>query len=131
MKNTLGALSLAAALLVVVPANAASHKAKITPKQAKAVAVKAVPGTALSAKYEFEDGRWQYAVLVKNHQGQLYEVEVSPAGKVLDQEKTSAAEENSEAAADKKNGGQAGNQDGKAEAGETDAADNETAKSHK
>ncbi|MCW3062322.1 MAG: Peptidase propeptide and domain [Capsulimonas sp.] len=82
-------------------AHAAAPKPKITPAQAEAAAVKKIPGKAVSAKYEFEDGRWQYAVLVKGKTG-MYEVEVSSStGKVLDQEKTSAAEESKEAAADK------------------------------
>ncbi|BDI33676.1 hypothetical protein CCAX7_57270 [Capsulimonas corticalis] len=76
-------------------------KPKITSAQAEAAAVRKVPGKAMSSKYEFEDGRWQYAVIVKGKDG-LYEVEVSSStGKVLDQEKTSAAEESKEAAADK------------------------------
>ena len=41
----------------------AKPAAKITPAQAKAAAVKKIPGKALSAKYEFEDGHWQYAVV--------------------------------------------------------------------
>lgn len=76
--------------------------AKITPAQAKAAAVKKMSGKALSAKYEFEDGRWQYAVLVQKGKD-LYEVEVSAKdGRVLDTEKTSMAEEKAEAEADKK-----------------------------
>ena len=56
--------------------------------------MKKIPGTAQSAKYEFEDGHWQYAVVVADKAKQLYEVEVNAAtGKVTDTEKTSAAEE--------------------------------------
>ena len=77
-------------------------KAKISPAQAKAAAVKRIPGKAQSAKYEFEDGHWQYAVLVQNKKG-LYEVEVdATSGKVTDTEKTTPAEEAKEAAADAK-----------------------------
>ena len=65
-------------------------------------AVKKLGGQALSAKYEFEDGHWQYAVLVKNKAG-LYEAEVSSTtGRVTATEKTTPAEEAGEAAADKK-----------------------------
>lgn len=99
------AASLAAATLSL-PALAVAHaapKARISPAQAEAAAVKAVPGHAQSAKYEFEDGHWQYAVLVRDAKGQLYEAEVNAAtGRVTATEKTSAAEEASEAAADRK-----------------------------
>lgn len=75
----------------------------ITPAQAEAAAIKKIPGTAQSAKYEFEDGHWQYAVVVADKSKQLYEVEVNAVtGKVTATEKTSTAEEASEAAADKK-----------------------------
>ncbi len=96
---TLG-LVLAAGLTFTGTAFAA---ARITPAQAEAAAVKKIPGSAQSAKYEFEDGHWQYAVVVADKAKQLYEVEVNAAsGKVTATEKTSAAEEASEAVADKK-----------------------------
>lgn len=100
MKTTL--LATAALALLAVHAGA-KPAAKITPAQAKAVAVKKIPGTAQSAKYEFEDGHWQYAVIVKDKKGDLYEAEVNAAtGRVTATEKTTPAEEASEAAADKK-----------------------------
>ena len=75
---------------------------RISAAQAEAAAVKKIPGKAVSAKYEFEDGHWQYAVLVKKGNA-LYEVEVNATnGKVLDTERTSMAEERSEAAADQR-----------------------------
>ena len=72
--------------------------ARITAAQAEAAAVGRIPGKALSAKYEYEDGRWQYAVLVQ--QGHhLYEVEVNAQnGRVIDSERTTPREEGSEAA---------------------------------
>ena len=77
-------------------------KAKITPKQAEAAAVRKLGGKASPAKYEFEDGHWQYAVIVTNAKG-MYEAEVSSTtGKVTATEKTTPAEEAKEAAADKK-----------------------------
>jgi hypothetical protein len=92
-----------AGALALALLGAAHAGAKITPAQAKTAAVKKIPGKALSAKYEFEDGHWQYAVLVKSKTGGLYEVEVnSTTGRVTDTEKTTSAEEASEAAADKK-----------------------------
>ena len=92
-----------AGALALALLGAAHAGAKITPAQAKAAAVKKIPGKALSAKYEFEDGHWQYAVLVKSKAGGLYEAEVnSTTGRVTATEKTSVAEEASEAAADKK-----------------------------
>ena len=105
--NTLAAaLGLSLATLVTAAALAqaspAQPKHKISPAQAKAVALRSVPGTASSAKYEWEDGKWQYAVGVTDSHKQMWEVEVSSEGKVTDKEKTSAAEEATEAAADKK-----------------------------
>ena len=97
------ALSAAALSLPALAAPHAAPKARISPAQAEAAAVKAVPGRAQSAKYEFEDGHWQYAVIVRDAKGQLYEAEVNAAtGRVTATEKTSAAEEASEAAADRK-----------------------------
>ena len=96
------ALATFAALL---PAHAAPARPKprITAAQAEVAALKKIPGKAQSAKYEFEDGHWQYAVIVTNRKGQMYEVEVnSTTGRVTDTERTSAAEEAREAAADKK-----------------------------
>jgi len=96
-------LSIAAITTAALAGHAAPPKPKVTAHQAEAAAVKKIPGRATSAKYEFEDGHWQYAVLVTAKNGNLYEVEVSAAtGQVTDSEKTSAAEETSEAAADKK-----------------------------
>ena len=78
-------------------------KPKVSAKQAEAAAVKKIRGKALSAKYEFEDGHWQYAVIVKNKKGELYEVAVnSTTATVLNTEKTSVAEEAKEEAEDKK-----------------------------
>ena len=79
----------------------AAPKPKLSAMQAEAAATRHIPGKAMSSKYEFEDGHWQYAVIVKGKSG-LYEVEIDPTtGKILDQERTSAAEEKKEAAADK------------------------------
>ena len=105
MKITpLVAAGLSLALLGAAHADAKTT-AKITPAQAKAAAVRKMHGKALSAKYEFEDGRWQYAVLVQKGKA-LYEVEVNAKdGRVMDSEKTTPAEEAAEAAADRKAGG--------------------------
>ena len=94
---------IALAFSTAIFTGAAFAAARITPAQAKAAAVKKIPGTAQSAKYELEDGHWQYAVVVVDKAKQMYEVEVNSAtGKVTATEKTSAAEEATEAAADKK-----------------------------
>ncbi len=101
--NTNKMLTLGLVLAAGFSSAAASAAAQITPAQAEAAAVKKIPGTAQSARYELEDGRWQYAVVVVDHAKRMYEVEVNAAtGKVTDTEKTSPAEEASEAAADKK-----------------------------
>ena len=101
--KTMLTAGLALAAGATILAGTAFASARITPAQAEAAAVKKIPGHAQSAKYEFEDGRWQYAVLVNAKHGGLYEVEVSAAtGKVTATEKTSAAEEAGEAAADRK-----------------------------
>lgn len=99
-RTLLVAAALAAAAQAV---QAAPPQAKISPKTAMANAVKKIPGKATAAKYEFEDGYWQYAVTVIDKTGQRYEAEVSSTtGEVTATEKTSAAEEAREAAADKK-----------------------------
>ncbi len=102
--QTLTAAVLAAlAIGTLTTVQAAPPKAKISPAQAKAAALKKIPGKATAAKYEYEDGHWQYAVAVTDKSGQMYEAEVNATtGKVTATEKTSAAEEASEAAADAK-----------------------------
>lgn len=98
---TIGTLIGLSTLLPV--AGQAAPKAKITPHQAEAAAVKKIPGKATSAKYEFEDGHWQYGVIVMGKHGGMYEVEVDSAtGRVTDSEKTTPSEEAREAAADKR-----------------------------
>lgn len=88
-------------------------KPKITAKQAEAAAAKKIGGTVLSSKYEFEDNRWQYAVIIKDKKGQMYEVEVnSTTGKIMDTEKTSAAKEAREEAADRKKAAAGGKEKG-------------------
>lgn len=97
-------LAAVALTLTALTAHAAPvpPKAKITPKQAEAAAVRKLGGKATPAKYEFEDGHWQYAVVVTNAKG-MYEAEVdSTTGKVTATEKTTPDEEAKEAAADKK-----------------------------
>ena len=99
---TVGTLIGLSALLLPI-ASQAAPKARITPQQAEASAVKKIPGHATGAKYEFEDGHWQYAVTVMGRTGGMYEVEVNAqTGRVTDTEKTTPGEEASEAAADKK-----------------------------
>lgn len=84
-------------------------KAKIAQKTAESTAGKKIGGKVLSSTYEFEDGRWQYAVMVKNAKGELYEVEVNATtGKVMDTEKTTPGAEAKEAAADKAKAASAG-----------------------
>ncbi len=98
----LAAGGLALALLGAAHAGA-KPTPRISPDQAKAAALKKIPGKALSAKYEFQDGHWQYAVMVQGKHGGLYEAEVSSTtGRVTATEKTTPAEEADEAAADKK-----------------------------
>jgi len=94
---TLG-IALAGAMILPAASFAAS---RITAAQAEAAAVSRIPGKALSAKYEFEDGHWQYAVLVQQSRD-LYEVEVNAkTGLVTATERTTQAEERSEAASEK------------------------------
>jgi hypothetical protein len=106
-------------------------KAKVSAKQAEAVAAKKIGGKVVSSKYEFEDNRWQYAVVVRDAKGQLYEVEVnSTTAKVMDTEKTSAAEEAKEATADKAKSANPGAVT-KPEAKEADEADEKAEKAGK
>lgn len=109
MRRSLAATAGAAAALILPALSAHAQgtaptppRPKIGAKQAEAAAQKKLGGKVVSSKYEFEDGRWQYAVLIQKGKD-LYEAEVSATtGKVLDTEKTSAAEEAQEDAANKK-----------------------------
>jgi hypothetical protein len=59
---------------------------KITPWAAIASATKKVPGRAISANFEFDEGHWIYGVMVISG-GKISEVEVDPTtGKVGDVE---------------------------------------------
>jgi L-aminopeptidase/D-esterase-like protein len=90
----------AAAALCIVSAQASAPKPKLSAHDASRIAARAEHGVARSARYEHEDGRWQYAVIVARGKS-MFEVEVDPTtGKVLDSEKTSAAEETRERASD-------------------------------
>ena len=102
-KMALTGAAFSSVMLLGIGSNAAMLAAhRISPNQAKSAAVAKIPGKALSAKYEFEDGHWQYAVVVQKGTA-LYEVEVNAqSGKVTDTEKTSLKEEQSEAIADQK-----------------------------
>ena len=84
-----------------LPALAAKAKAKLSAKQAEAVALKAHPKGKVSGKpkLENEDGKLQYEVLVKEG-GKLLEVNVDAnTGKINSTEETNAAEEAKEKAA--------------------------------
>lgn len=101
--TAIAVLSIAVTVAGTAVAFAAGASHRINPSQAQSAALKKVAGKVVSTQYEREDGRWQYAVLVRNKKG-LYEVEVdSRTGRVTDTEKTSMAEERAEAAADKAN----------------------------
>ena len=125
MYRTLTPCAVALAALAISSAAQAAPKAKISPAQAKAAALRRIPGHAQSSTYEFEDGKWQYAVLVNGRKGGLYEVEVdATTGRVTDTEKTTPGEEAREAAADKKaaakgEAGEAGEQGEASDGGET------------
>ena len=92
---------IAAGLQVGAMAANKGPKPHISSHKAGELAAKAFPGTVKSVKYEFEDKRWQYAVIVIQKGNKWLEVEVdSNNGKILDHETTTAAEEQKEAAAD-------------------------------
>ena len=62
-------------------------KVKITLEQAKAIALKRVPGTILDAELEKEHGRIQYAIDVCDAKGILWDVEIDAVtGDVLQAE---------------------------------------------
>jgi hypothetical protein len=67
---------------------------------ARRSALRSVPGHVLSTKLENEDGKMQYAVMIKDKKS-MHEVMVDAhTGKVVSQEKVTAAEEAREAAAE-------------------------------
>lgn len=61
-----------------------SKEAKITLEQAKAIALKRVPGEITDADLEKERGRLQYAFDIKSADGKVYDVEVdAKTGKII------------------------------------------------
>lgn len=59
---------------------------KITPWEAIKIATGKVPGRALNANFEFDDGHWTYGVMVVNGKT-ITEVEIDPmTGKIGDTE---------------------------------------------
>ena len=97
-KRTLGVLSVGLGLaalvggLSLVTAKAQDNKktpapaGKITPWQAIKIATDRVPGKALNANFEFDEGHWIYGVVVMSG-SKLQEVEIDPmTGKIGDVE---------------------------------------------
>ncbi|MEO6589946.1 MAG: PepSY domain-containing protein [Pyrinomonadaceae bacterium] len=61
-----------------------SKEAKITLEQAKAIALKRIPGEITDADLEKERGKLQYAFDIKSPDGKVYDVEVdAKSGKIL------------------------------------------------
>lgn len=61
-----------------------SKQAKVTLEQAKAIALKRIPGEITDADLEKERGRLQYAFDIKSTDGKVYDVEVdAKSGKIL------------------------------------------------
>ena len=59
---------------------------KITPWEAIKIATGKVPGRALNANFEFDEGKWVYGVMIVS-KGKLQEVEIDPmTGKIGDTE---------------------------------------------
>lgn len=59
---------------------------KITPWQAIKIATGKVPGKALNANFEFDEGKWVYGVMIVAN-GKIQEVEIDPtSGKIGDVE---------------------------------------------
>ncbi|MGQ9756173.1 MAG: PepSY domain-containing protein [Desulfotomaculales bacterium] len=78
-------------------AAALEGKAKITPAQAQAAALAAVPGTALKTELDNENGNLVYSVEVKTAQG-VKDIKVDAGdGKVLAQENAGDEEEGGQA----------------------------------
>lgn len=66
---------------------------KVTPWAAMSTAEKDFGGHAIQALYEFDEGHWNYGVIViKNHK--MYEVDINPmTGKMGDTEEGTPADE--------------------------------------
>lgn len=61
-----------------------AKQAKITPEQARAIALAKIPGTIIDAELEVERGRLQYAIDVKDANGVVSDVEIdAKTGAVL------------------------------------------------
>lgn len=66
------------------PSAEMAKQAKITMEQAKAIALKRVPGTILEEDLEMERGRLQYAFDIKDANGKIFDVEIdAKTGAVL------------------------------------------------
>lgn len=89
MITALGLTTVMAGGLLVVNARAQAPKGKITPWEAIKIAKGKVPGRALNANFEFDEGKWVYGVMVvtEDTPKQIKEVEIDPmTGKVGDTE---------------------------------------------
>src|SRR5947209_3060467 len=96
----LGSLALTALAALGSPAvrAAQAHKARLTARQAEKVALRKYKSGKLQGKtaLENEDGKWQYAVMVKAG-GKLHEVMVNAnTGKIESEEKVTPKEEAAE-----------------------------------
>ena len=104
-KRTLGVLAIGAGLaaliggLSLVGARAQDGKkipapsGKITPWQAIQIANKKVPGQAINANFEFDEGHWIYGVMIVSGK-KIQEVEIDPnTGKIGDVEEITPAGE--------------------------------------
>ncbi len=106
IRSSVLAVALGATLSIALAAPTHPKKHKITPTQATKIATAKYPGSVLKKpKLEFEDGVWQWEIIVKSH-GKMTEVNVNAdTGKIGSVENTSPGEEAKEAKADKKGKG--------------------------
>ncbi|HLK58842.1 MAG TPA: PepSY domain-containing protein [Chthonomonadaceae bacterium] len=73
---------------------------KITPWQAIKIATTKVPGQALNANFEFDEGHWVYGVMVVSGK-KIHEIEIDPnTGKVGDVEEVTPEGEGKEVTAE-------------------------------
>lgn len=92
MQRLVTALGVSAVMgsgLLVINAKAQAPKGKITPWEAIKIANGKVPGRALNANFEFDEGKWVYGVMIVTNDTpkQIKEVEIDPmTGKVGDAE---------------------------------------------
>lgn len=100
MKNTRRLVAISAALVIAAMSFAQGYAFKISPARAEKIAIAKYKGKlAGKTELENEDGKWQYAVMVKSGKTTREVMVDANTGKIANVEVVTAAEEAKEKAA--------------------------------